>query len=134
MSILHEGGCRCGAARYEIDLTGAHTLNCHCRDCQKHLGAPFSVFTIVEAPQFRWLTPPTGSIALSNSAVRRFCVTCGTYLKWEGADTPDKAEINVMTLDAPEVVKVDEEIYVGTRLDWIKPLDGIPQYTAGRGG
>ncbi len=132
MSIIQQGGCRCGFARYEIDLSGANTLNCHCIDCQKHLGAPFSVFTMVPNNQFKWLTKPTGLIAFSEMANRVFCHKCGTYLKWEGVDSSDEAEINAMTLDNPSSVNVDVEIFVRTRLSWLKPLEGVAQFEAGR--
>jgi len=132
MSNIQQGGCRCGFARYEIDLSGVNTLNCHCIDCQKHLGAPFSVFSMVPSKQFKWLTKPTGLISFSETAKRVFCNKCGTYLKWEGADSTDEAEINAMTLDNPSSVKVDVEIFVRTRLSWLKPLEGVAQFEAGR--
>ncbi|NQY37718.1 MAG: GFA family protein [Alteromonadaceae bacterium] len=132
MTNIQQGGCRCGFARYEIDLSGANTLNCHCIDCQKHLGAPFSVFTVVPASQFKWLKKPVGFIAFSDTANRIFCNKCGTYLKWEGVTSSNEAEINAMTLDDPSSFKVDEEIFVRTRISWLKPLEGVPQYEAGR--
>lgn len=132
MSNIQQGGCRCGAARYKIDLANATTLNCHCIDCQKHLGSPFSVFTMVPANQFKWLKKPAGLVAFSKLADRIFCNQCGTYLKWEGRDSPGEAEINAMTLDDASAFKVDEEIFVHSRLAWIKPLEGVPQYEKGR--
>ncbi|NVJ99740.1 MAG: GFA family protein [Alphaproteobacteria bacterium] len=132
MRTIATGGCRCGAARYEIDLSGAHTLACHCRDCQQHLGAPFSLFSVVPSRQFRWTKAPSGKAAFSDVADRLFCERCGTYLKWEGRNSENEAEINSMTLDNPALVCVDEEIYTRSRLSWIKPLEGVPQYEAGR--
>jgi len=132
MAEFIEGGCRCGAARYKIDLTGAHTLACHCTDCQKHLGAPCSVFTIVPAVQFHWLREPSGKIAFSDTADRLFCRTCGTYLKWEGKATANEAEINAMTLDDPCAISVNQEIYTRSRLKWIQPIEGADQSLADR--
>lgn len=132
MALLHQGGCRCGFARYEIDMSDAHTMNCHCTDCQKHLGAPFSVFTIVKASQFQWLGEPSGRIQFSAIATRRFCTHCGTYLKWESTENSEEAEINTMTLDTLKNITIDEEIYVRTRLSWIRPIEGVPQYEASR--
>jgi hypothetical protein len=128
MSHFQQGGCRCGFARYEIDISGANTLNCHCIDCQKHLGAPFSVFTVVPSTQFKWLNKPTGLIAFSDAAKRIFCNKCGTYLKWEGVNFTNEAEINAMTLDDHSSIKIDEEIFVRTRLSWLKPLKGVAQF------
>jgi hypothetical protein len=132
MRDIQQGGCRCGSAQYEIDLSGANTLNCHCIDCQKHLGAPFSVFTVVPSNQFKWLTKPSGLIAFSDTANRIFCNRCGTYLKWEGVDYSHEAEINTMTLDDSSSIKVDEEIFVRSRLSWLKALKGVTQFEAGR--
>ena len=129
---VQTGGCRCGAARYEIDLKGANTLACHCTDCQKHLGSPFSVFIVVEASQFRWLSEPSGSIAFSDDATRLFCNKCGTYLKWEGRHAAHEAEINAMTLDDPSSFKIDEEIYTRSRMPWIQPVAGAKQYSTSR--
>tara|TARA_R110002096_G_scaffold349731_3_gene542753 strand:+ start:136 stop:558 length:423 start_codon:yes stop_codon:yes gene_type:complete len=128
MTNLHKGGCRCGAARYEIDLTNANTLACHCRDCQKHMGTPFSVFTVVPKSQFKWISKPSNSVTLSTKASRLFCGNCGTCLKWEGVQAPHEAEINAMSLDDPSIVQVNQEIFVKSRLSWIKPLDSIPQF------
>jgi len=133
MHNIQQGGCRCGQARYEVELLGANTLICHCVDCQKHLGAPFSIFTVVPIQQFKWLKEPTGSISFSDKASRIFCDKCGTYLKWEGVDFTDEAEVNAMTLDNPSSVKIDEEIFVRSRLSWLSPLAGVAQYEAGRG-
>ncbi len=133
MHRIQQGGCRCGQARYEIELLGSNTLICHCVDCQKHLGAPFSVFSVVPSHQFKWLKEPTGLISFSDKANRVFCEKCGTYLKWEGVDFTDEAEVNAMTLDHPSSVRVDEEIFVRSRLSWLSPLAGVAQYEAGRG-
>jgi len=132
MANIHEGGCRCGGARYQIDLSNANTLNCHCTDCQKHLGAPFSVFTVVPQTQFKWIKKPEGVIAFSALAQRIFCRDCGTYIKWEGVGSENEAEINAMTLDKPELIEVDEEIFVRSRLSWVAPVEGAPQFSAGR--
>ena len=128
----HNGGCRCGAVRYEIDLTETNTLACHCTDCQKHLGSPFSVFTVVPASRFRWLAEPKGSIAFSNDATRLFCNKCGTYIRWEGRSATDEAEINAMTLDDPSCIVIDEEIYTRSRMSWVEPIESAKQYVAGR--
>ena len=132
MTNKQHGCCRCGNAKYEIDLTDAKTLICHCLDCQKHLGAPLSVFTIVPDSQFKWLQKPSGRISFSDRAERVFCANCGTYLKWEGVGTESEAEINTMTLDSPSVLNIDEEIYVRSRLPWINAVNGAAQYSAGR--
>jgi hypothetical protein len=40
MKNLLEGGCLCGALRYQVDPASADSGYCHCRMCQKASGAP----------------------------------------------------------------------------------------------
>ena len=64
MSI--EGGCFCGAIRYEID-EGKHVVaNCHCTLCRKTSAAPFVTWMVVpvfEDTKLPWLdrTEPTAA-------------------------------------------------------------------------
>ncbi len=132
MDNRQEGGCLCGAARYQIDLKDAHTLACHCRECQKHMGTPYSIFTVVPSNQFKWLKKPDSSITISERATRLFCGSCGTYLKWEGVEATDEAEVNAMTLDDPTCIKIDEEIFTRTRLPWVNTVQGARQYMTTR--
>lgn len=132
MPDIRKGGCLCGAAQYEIDLANAYTLACHCTECQKHLGAPYSLFTVVPAPQFRWLSKPSKSIKISDKATRLFCGECGTYLKWEGNNADGEAEINTMTLDDPSGIVIQDEIFTRSRMLWVTPIEGACQHETSR--
>jgi hypothetical protein len=49
------GGCACGAVRYESTAEPVLMLHCHCRDCQRSSGGPFSSFVIVPTEAFKLL-------------------------------------------------------------------------------
>ena len=55
MKIPFTGGCACGAIRYESIAEPVMMLHCHCRDCQRASGGPFSSFVIVPAEAFKLL-------------------------------------------------------------------------------
>ncbi|RYZ47877.1 MAG: aldehyde-activating protein, partial [Proteobacteria bacterium] len=38
MSMSYQGGCACGAIRYEISAEPLASVDCYCRDCQKESG------------------------------------------------------------------------------------------------
>lgn len=130
MSDVRQGGCLCGDARYEIDLTSHETGNCHCRDCQKNCGAPFVTSTFVPANQFTWISKPFGEYSASPEAIRRFCKQCGTPLQWDGLKLENMVDINTATLDDTSNVEVSYEIFTRSRMAGIQPLPGVPQYEA----
>src|SRR5436190_3650560 len=47
------GGCACGAIRYESTAEPVLMFHCHCRDCQRSSGGPFSSFVIVSSEAFK---------------------------------------------------------------------------------
>ena len=128
MADIRQGGCGCGSVRYEVDVTGQVTSNCHCLDCRRHIGAAFATFTMVPLEQFQWLSEPSGEIALSDKARRRFCKKCGTYINWIGNDQADYAEINTATLDDPAGLVASLEIYTKNRMEGVQPVPGAAQY------
>jgi hypothetical protein len=131
MADLRTGGCMCGAVRYEMNIDGHKTGNCHCRDCQKNSGAGFMPFTNVDAGQFRWINEPEGVAKASEKAVRRFCNECGTPMTWEGEGEEDRASISTGTFDDPSGIEISYEIYTRSRWPAFKPVDGARQYEDG---
>src|SRR3954465_12304714 len=82
MKTPFSGGCACGAIRYECTAEPVVMLHCHCRDCQRSSGGPFSSFVVVPAEAFRFVkgTPrfygsPSERGGLNQ---RGFCAECGS--------------------------------------------------------
>jgi hypothetical protein len=77
-----DGGCHCGAIRYEAEIDPAKVMICHCSDCQTLSGSAFR--TVVPAPReaFRLLGgSPKIYLKTAESGNRRqqaFCGDCGT--------------------------------------------------------
>ena len=44
------GGCACGAIRYECSPAPLAMLRCHCRDCQRETGSAFVINGLIEMP------------------------------------------------------------------------------------
>lgn len=130
MPDLRQGGCLCGAARYEINLNGNKTGNCHCRDCQKNSGAPFMPFANVDSGQFRWISEPKGVFHSSEKALRRFCEKCGTPLTWEAKARPERQSVSMCTLDDTSGLEITYEIFTRSRVPGIQPVPGARQYEA----
>ncbi len=48
----HEGGCMCGAVRYELDDAGSVANYCHCRSCRMATGGPVAAFVDLKPGAF----------------------------------------------------------------------------------
>ncbi len=133
MTDIRKGGCLCGKVRYEVDVSGHETGNCHCRDCQKNAGAPYMTFTAVPVGQFKWIVKPGGAYSASPAAERRFCEHCGTPLQWDAGPASSDTSFSTATLDDPSGLPVAYEIYTRTRMTGVPMVAGAAQHKAGSG-
>lgn len=116
-----QGGCRCGAIRYEVSAEPMTVMNCHCRDCQYASGGGFSTVVVVPSGAFR-LTKgtPTRFTVKGDSGkdiTRSFCATCGTPIFSE----PQSGDIWVVkagTLDDPSWLKLAGNLYTKSAQPW----------------
>jgi hypothetical protein len=80
---MAQGGCMCGAVRYECTADPAFMGNCHCRDCQRAaggayapaIGVPRSAVKITG--EVKYFESKTDS---GNMSRRGFCPNCGSRL------------------------------------------------------
>src|SRR5262245_3653990 len=97
---MKQGGCLCGAVRYELRGESTSVTYCHCSMCRKwhgHVGAYAAVdrasFVITEPRALAWYA--------SSPKVRRgFCRECGSSLFYDHADLP-KMAFAAGTVDQP---------------------------------
>ncbi len=61
---IFEGGCLCGAVRHRATKDPIGVVNCHCKNCQKHTGAPFVTSVGFSGDAFSWIgeKAPDGKI------------------------------------------------------------------------
>jgi len=125
-----EGGCQCGAIRYEIsqDLVGSGA--CHCRACQYSTGggpnyvalAPTTGFTITKGEPKRYVRPGGSGMDVA----RIFCGDCGTPLWSEGAlpFLPVKAG----SLDDPSFLEPAIHLWTSAAQPWHRIEPGRPAF------
>lgn len=99
-----EGGCYCGAVRYEATGDPLFSGQCHCRECQYISGGhPNVVMGMPEAgfaytkgtpKQFRRGDLPT-------PVTREFCPECGTHLLARSPNLPGAVLLKVGSFDDP---------------------------------
>ncbi|MZR31009.1 GFA family protein [Sneathiella litorea] len=122
-----QGGCLCGAVRYEVHGPLRDIISCHCGQCQKSSGhyfaataASLSNFRLTEERGLKWYTS-------SNRAERGFCIECGSNLFWRRTGG---THISILagTLEGKTGLRTVRHIFVADKKDYYDITDGLPQY------
>jgi hypothetical protein len=64
MAQRYEGGCLCGAVRYAVEAEPINQRICHCRLCQRAIGAAFNARLLFRIDDVTL----SGSVATMNSS------------------------------------------------------------------
>jgi hypothetical protein len=125
-----EGGCACGAVRYQLSSEPFDAGWCHCRTCQLSSGAPGMVFASVKSGDLVWTlgAETVKSFRSSSFGHRSFCGDCGTPFLMEVDHQPETVDFSVATLDAPERVALGFHIFWASRIPWFEPRDELPRH------
>lgn len=126
-----QGGCRCGAIRYKAKAPHNWAGNCHCDDCRRATGGPYTSWFGVspEAVEFSGQEPV--EYQSSPGIYRGFCGTCGSPMTFHGEGWDDLA-IPIATLDDPNTITPETHVFLKDRLHWVKfnedfrLYDGMP--------
>jgi hypothetical protein len=101
-----EGGCYCGAVRYQAQGDAVFKGQCHCRECQYISGGHPNVVMGLPEPGFAY-TKGTAKqhrrTDLDKPVTREFCPDCGTHILTRTPAVPGMVLIKVGTLDDPSV-------------------------------
>jgi hypothetical protein len=118
------GGCQCGAVRYAVNETPFQVGICHCRMCQKAVGAPFFATFTVKNANLEWTRGEPAVFMSSVKMERGFCRDCGTplYNNWVANDVIHPA---IATLDDPSAVKPEYQAGVEARLPWTSDIAAL---------
>ncbi len=127
-----EGGCYCGAVRYEADGDPAFKAQCHCRECQYITGGSTNVFMVMPAAGFKITKGEPKAFTrsdLDNPVTREFCAECGTHLLTRSPGLPDGVVLKVGSLDDPSVYGgPDIAIFTVDKQAFHQIPEGIPSF------
>jgi hypothetical protein len=126
------GGCYCGAIRYETAGTPFYQTNCHCSICRRTTGAPFVAWFSVPRSEFRITRGTPTRFRSTPKGMRSFCPRCGTQLTFEHDDALGEIDVTTCSLDDPERLPPEDHTYTSTKLGWVKLSDGLPEYREAR--
>lgn len=127
-----EGGCYCGAVRYEAEGEPVFRGQCHCRECQYISGGNANMVMGWPADGFRYTRgePKTFTRSdLEQPVTRAFCDTCGTSLTTLSPHLPGVVILKIGTLDDPAVYGGPESAVYTIEMQAFHLIpDGIPTF------
>lgn len=123
-----EGGCFCGAVRYEANGECSNTMICHCQSCRRVAAAPVVAWVTFPASGFRFTKGKPSEFRSSAPVTRTFCAACGTPLTYRNDKHPDSLDITTASLDEPARFPPTHHSWLGHDLAWVKFGDGLPAF------
>ncbi len=119
--MSEQGGCHCGAVRYEVEGAPQHVALCHCKDCRKSSGAPMVAWAAFGEGDFKVTQGSPKTFNSSGTAMRSFCGDCGTGLYYKNAEfLPGIVDIQAVTLDNPDAFPAQIHIQTAERIGWME--------------
>ena len=127
-----EGGCFCGAVRYQIDGALDHAHACHCSRCRKVSGGASSAYAeIMDGSKFSWVTGE-GELTKHTSTQGwglAFCRICGSTLC--GMFNGKVHGVTLGTVDGDPGVQIEMHTFVGSKAPWDHIGGNAPQFQEG---
>ena len=126
------GGCQCGAVRYECNTEPLFMGNCHCRDCQRATGGAYAPAMGVPAETLK----VRGEVKYydihldsGGTSSRGFCPTCGARLFGKSSATPTIIALYAGSLDEPSVFQPAGDIFTSSAQPWDYMNPDLPKFT-----
>ncbi len=121
MSTSIQGGCACGAIRYECSSEPLMAVHCQCRQCQRdsgtghasHMAFPEQALRVTGEPTFFEQKADSGNIV-----ARGFCSTCGSPVLSRNSGMTDMLFVRGGSLDDPSLFKPQMVVWASAGQPW----------------
>lgn len=111
-TVVCNGGCHCGAIRFQVIIDRWKVQDCNCSICRKkgflHLIVPSENFTLLQGQEFL-------STYTFNTEVARhtFCRVCGIHSFYRPRSHPQGIDVNIRCLDRDLTTEFEIESFDG---------------------
>lgn len=126
-----DGGCTCREVRYRLTDSPMFVHCCHCRWCQRETGTSYALNAMIEAERVVLLAGEpevvdTPSLSGHGQKIAR-CPTCRIALWSNYAGAGEAVRfVRVGTLDEPDRVPPDIQIFTASRQPWVVLSPDLP--------
>jgi hypothetical protein len=124
-----DGGCHCGAIRYEAEIDPLAVTVCHCTDCQTLSGSAFRTAVPAAKENFRLLRGQlkayTKTAESGNPRLQTFCSECGTPIYSAGPGHTGIFYIRVGTARQRSELRPQLQIWSRSAQGWVTELAAV---------
>jgi len=130
-SAARQGGCLCGAVRYEISSDPEMTGVCYCSSCRRLSGSGHAFHALLpesalvftgQVSTYEWTADSGGRVSSS------FCPVCGSPLFGKSTAMPGVVTLRVASLDDPAPIKPQTAVYAKRLLPWDRLDPALPAF------
>jgi hypothetical protein len=125
------GGCACGAVRYECSADPMMAANCYCRDCQHSTGTALASVMLVPKAALK-ITGTLKQYAVKgdsgNEVSRGFCPNCGSPILSLIGAMPDFVALKAGSLDDTSQFKPMVQVYMKSAPAWAPVHEHLPKF------
>lgn len=126
MTKTYQGGCHCGAVRFQVVIDQDKAVECNCSICRKkgfiHLIVPDDRFRLLQGAEV--LTTYTFNTGV---AKHTFCRICGIHAFYRPRSHPEAIDVNLRCLDEDLLSEFEIEPFDG--VNWEESIDNLRQQT-----
>jgi hypothetical protein len=126
----------CGNVRYSADAEPVLQAVCHCTDCQRQTGSPFTVVVGVPLAALTVHGSTLASFATTGEdhggdSERKFCSACGSPLFTISAMLPELALLKAGSLDDASWLEPAVEVWRSSAQPWSPQFEHTAQFERG---
>ena len=130
------GRCLCGNITYSADAEPVVQVVCHCADCQRQTGGPFTVVVGVPREAFTVEGDTLGTFMTvgedhGGETQRSFCTACGAPVFSIAAALPELALIKAGSLDDASWLEPTLEVWTDSAQPWSPRLEQVTSLARG---
>lgn len=123
-----QGGCLCGAVRFEARAEPLWIAHCHCHSCRRNTGSAVATFIGYQMDDVQWTAGDRAFYESSPGVKRGFCATCGTPMSYEGDRAPGEIHLYISTMDEPDKFPPRNHVFFEEKITWFDTADDTPRY------
>ena len=132
------GRCLCGGVTYSADAEPVAQAVCHCTDCQRQTGNPFSAIVAVPREAFQVEGDTISSFTTvgtdhGGDTERHFCSACGAPVFSIAAVAPQLVLLKAGSLDDVTWFEPAFEVWTSSAQPWAPHFDNAAQFERGLG-